>query len=298
LAIGYRCEGCGIVRGDRWTGFCPGCHSLFNIRRTVSSEGHEEGPAPHGELVHLSDVSAASYERISTGFAGVDRILGIDPATGNCGIAARAGQATQIYGQPGSGKSSLILQICQQLTKQRYTALYVAGEESLQQVKARADRFGKFNKHMILLEEQDLDAIIDKLDEVQPTVAVIDSVQTISVEDYSQGSISSMRIGAREITKLTKANGIALFLVTQMDKSGTDFAGPKELEHIVDTSLYLSLDRKGRRILSAETKNRFGNTPAHQLFKMTEAGLVEIEEEKEPEPEPSPTSPPDLKSVP
>lgn len=276
MAIGYRCEGCNIVRADKWRGPCPGCAGLYNIRRTVSSEGTEEGPPPRGQILSLNAVTASSLERISVGFPGIDRILGTDPVTGENGLAAKGGQAVQIYGAPGGGKSTLLLQFCWYLTKQRYTVLYVAGEESMQQIKGRADRIGKFNGKMIALEEQDLDSILYQMEEVAPTVVIVDSINAISVEDYAPGSTSGMRIAAREIYKYTQTNGVGLFLVTQVDKSGTEFSGPKELEHIIDTSLFLD----GKRILRCDSKNRFGLTPASQRLQMTEAGLIEIADEE------------------
>lgn len=284
MAIGYRCEGCGVVRAETWRGMCPACYSYNNIRRTVASEGVEEGPPPRGQIVNLNAVSAACLERVSTGFAGIDRILGTDPVTGVSGIAAKGGQAIQVYGVPGSGKSTLLLQVCRELTKQRYTVLYVAGEESLQQIKSRADRLGRFNSKMIAIEEQDLDEILYSFEEANPTVAVIDSIQTISVEDYSPGSLAGMRIAAREIYKFTQSRGIGLFFVVQVNKTGDDFAGPKEIEHIVDTSLFLRVDKNGLRKLDCNTKNRFGLTPASQAFRMTDKGLVEVADEDEPEP--------------
>lgn len=274
MAIGYRCEGCSIIRAERWRGPCPGCYGFFNIRRTVSSEGTEEGPPPRGQILSLNAVTASSLERISVGFPGIDRILGTDPITGEQGIAAKGGQAVQIYGAPGSGKSTLLLQMAQRLTKQRYTVFYVVGEESMQQVKARADRVGKFNDKMIALEEQDLDSILYQMEEVAPDIVIIDSINALSVEDYAAGSVPGMRIAAREIYKYTQTNGIGLFLVVQVDKSGTEFSGPKELEHIIDTSLFLD----NKRRLRCDSKNRFGLTPASQLLQMKENGLVEIDD--------------------
>lgn len=275
MAIGYRCEGCNIVRAEKWRGPCPGCAGFFSIRRTVSSEGTEEGPPPRGQILSLNAVTASSLERISVGFPGIDRILGADPLTSEQGIAAKGGQAIQVCGAPGMGKSTWLLQVARNLTKQRYTVLYVVAEESMQQVKARADRLGKFNDKMIALEEQDLDSILYQAEEVAPDVVIIDSINAISVEDYAAGSVSGMRIAAREIYKFTQTNGIGLFLVVQVDKSGTDFAGPKELEHIIDTSLFLD----NKRCLRCDSKNRFGLTPASQRLQMTETGLIEIDEE-------------------
>ena len=302
MAIGYRCDGCSIVRADRWRGTCPGCGGFYSIRRTATSvEGAEEGPPPRGQLVSLNDVTAATLERISCGFAGVDKILGTDPVTGLSGIAAKGGQAIQIYGAPGVGKSSWLIQVAQNLAKQRYPTLYVIGEESIMQVKARADRIiKKIHKNLVCIEETDLDAILYQLDEVRPTVAVIDSINTVAVEDYAAGSTSAMRIAARELYKFTQTNGICLILVVQMNKAGDDFTGPKELEHIVDTSLFFTLDRKGRRVLRCDTKNRFGSTPAEQLFEMRENGLFEIDDVPEEPPAPPTTTPepPVLRSVP
>jgi DNA repair protein RadA/Sms len=237
---------------------------------------------------------------------GIDRILGEDPVTKICGIAAKGGQAVQIFGEPGSGKSSMLLEIARGFTRQRYVTLYVAGEESLQQIKTRADRFGTFNQKMQMLEEQDLDSILYAIDDIQPTIVIIDSLNTVCVEDYTQGSATAMRIAAREIYKFTQSHGIGLFLVVQMDKTGTNYAGPKEVEHIVDTSLFLHFEgnKKNKiRRLDCDTKNRFGPTPSTQRFKMVEEGLVEIDEEAEAEPDPAPPidpgpPTPTLRSVP
>ena len=303
MAVGYKCEGCGIVRAERWTGQCPGCGGYAAIRRCASAEGVEQAPPPRGVVTPLNDVTAASLERISTGFPGIDRVLGADPVTGECGVAAKGGQAIQIYGSPGSGKSTMILQWCREWTKQRYGVLYVAGEESLQQVKTRADRIGKFNNKMHMIEEQDLDSILYALDDDPPTFAVIDSIQTVSVEDYAAGSQMGMKIATRELYRFTQTRGIGLIIVTQMNKGVDDFSGPKELEHTVDTSAYLRTEKDGTRTFEISGKNRFGNTPASQKLAMTSIGLVEIlddapeeedevEEKPEVKPEAKPAAPP------
>lgn len=301
MAIGYKCgqvgEGCGIIVTARYKGPCQNCGGWYSIKEVSTDlEGAVAGPPPRGQITSLSDISNISQERISTGFPGVDRIFGVDGETDTAGIAAAAGQATQLFGAPGAGKSTWLLQVCQNITRQRFDVLYVAGEESLQQIKTRADRIGKFNSHMQIVDEQDLDRILRFLDDNKPTVAVVDSIQTITVENYTPGSLAAMTTATRELYKFTQQNQIGLIVVVQMNKAGDDFAGPKALEHTLDTSLYMGIGRSGLRKISCESKNRFGITPASQLFEMTDAGLFEIEEP--PEEIPPPESPPTLQLVP
>jgi DNA repair protein RadA/Sms len=255
------------------------------------AEGLEQGPPPRGQITALSDVSAENLERISCGFAGLDKIMGLDESTGNYGFAAKAGHAIQLCGPPGSGKSSILLQACMNITKQRYSVLYVAGEESLQQIKSRADRFGKFNHKMNAVEESDLDGILSILDDEPPEFIIVDSINTLSVEDYTPGSTAAITVAAKEIYAVTKAAGICLILVVQMNKVGDNFAGPRALEHAMDTSLIMSVERDGIRLISS-VKNRYGIAPAQQRFEMRENGLFEIDEPAPPEPKAKPPTEP------
>lgn len=302
MAIGYRCgeregNGCGKVFSQSWRGRCQNCGDLHACKRVASHDGIESGPPPRGEVVALGDVTAACLERIPSCFPGFDRILGRDPMTGLEGLAARGGQAVQFFGEPGIGKTSLLLQILRDYAKQRETVLYVAAEESVQQIKANADRFfDKFPPRLLMYEEQDLDSLLYKFEDVAPSIIVIDSINALSVEEYKSGSTAAIALAANEIYRFTKARGIGLYLVTQMDKAGTDYSGPKVVEHIVDTSLCFRMSTNNTRILECKSKNRLGLTPAMQRFEMTMRGLVEVAEPM-PEPE-SPDDPPALPPAP
>lgn len=295
-------------------GRCPGCYGFYDIQ-IVAAEGPGDAPDPvqPGQVVGLDEVTAASKERISTEIVNFDRILGRDPLVGNFGIAAKAGHAIQIYGGPGAGKSTLLLQVCYGLVKQRIKVLYVAGEESLEQIKERAERLGIAKKlspaRFRLVKEQNLDDILDAMEEEEPEVIIVDSINTVEVDEYETGSIAAIKIATSEFNKLVKKYGIGLIIVTQVNKSG-DFSGPKTLEHAVETSLYFKHSGGNLRTLECLTKNRHGETPAYAYFKMTEQGLVEADdprkrdEEGEDEEEetsslpPVPQPPPRLRSIP
>lgn len=309
MAMAWKCSdgGCGILRAERWTGICPGCGGYYNCKRVVADiGGSDNSPPPRGELCSLNDVQAVSYERISTGHPGIDRMLGMDKVTGQYGLAAKAGQAIQIYGDPGAGKSTLVLQICQKLSEQRHSVLYFAGEESLPQIKARSERLGKFNSRMQVIEETDLDHILELIDEHQPTAVVIDSIQKTRVGEYVPGSLTAISIAAEDIYKFCQARGVAPLIICQVNRDG-GFAGPRALEHTLDTSLSLKVTPDKLRILECESKNRFGFAPQHQYFEMsqTTGTLIEIPDPKTegeegvtvPTP-PPPASPPTLRSVP
>lgn len=269
----------------------------------TSAGGDDNAPPPRGIVVGMNDIAPVSMERISTGFAGTDKILGYDSVLKTFGVAAKGGQTIQLYGGPGAGKSTLLLQMLREISKQRRRALYIAGEESLAQIKARADRIGKFNANMHIVDEQDLDEILRLLDELRPEVCAIDSVQTLSVEEYATGSLMAITVAARELYRFCQQRGIGLILIVQINKAANDFSGPKALEHIVDTTLFLKTANDNTRVL-VSSKNRFGSAPdgqqapSRQRFEMTANGLFEIDDEPEHAEEPPVPSPPMLTSVP
>lgn len=289
MPIGYACDaqtgGCGITRGKRWYGPCPGCHGLYHCKQAIldRDDNGEPGEVFHrGGVRELGRVEAVTLERIPTGFDGVDQILGTDNTTGISGIAATAGHAIQLYGAPGSAKSTLLLQACQSITRDSYRVLYVAGEEGVEQVKARADRIGKFNSRMLITEEVDLDRLFCTIQDLEPDLCVVDSLQKIRVGDYALGSQQAAVIAASDLCKLAGKRGMGLLLINQMNKAGDDFSGAKAVEHSVDTSLFLQLQRdRVTRVLRCDTKNRYGKTPARQSLTMTDAGLVELDENEE-----------------
>lgn len=309
----YRCADCKVIRALKWTGRCPGCHGFFNIQITSADDGRERSePVTEGQVVSLDEVVESSLERVSTGIDGLDLILGRDPVEDTRGLAIKAGHIVQIYGEPGAGKSTLITQACQGLTKQRYKVLYIAGEESLEQIKTRTSRVGKFNSKFRLVKETDLDVLLDIIDEEEPEIVVIDSVNMVEVDEYDIGSMAAVKIATKEFIKQAKKYGFGLIIVVQITKGG-DFSGPKALEHQVDTSLYLRHGFSGQRVLECKEKNRYGNTPAYAYFQMSATGLTEYqlpeEEDEQPkkkkkstkkvaEPVKESTSEPHLKSVP
>jgi len=265
----YLCQQCGH-QSLRWVGRCPSC-GLWN---TLVEEVVEQFSSSHPQSLEvvtptpLADVSLDDTTRVRTGLGEFDRVLG-------GGLVP--GSVTLVGGEPGIGKSTLLLSMAGSLASANHTVLYVSGEESLRQTKLRATRLGLSGSSVYLLSQTQLEAILESIKQLKPQVVVVDSVQVIetAVLHSAPGSIGQVRACAHELVRLVKDSHSALFLVGHVTKEGF-LAGPKVLEHLVDTVLYFEGEpTSGFRVLRS-TKNRFGATYELGVFHMTAEGLVEV----------------------
>src|SRR6266702_6940263 len=263
-ALKFACSECGYSAG-RWFGKCPGCNAFGTLVEDVvaQSAGAKAPPKP---LLRLADVQAEEASRISTGVPELDRVLGggLVPAS-----------LVLVGGEPGVGKSTLLLTALAAMSKDR-RALLVTGEESVAQVKLRADRLGGAERVEVLAETE-LETVLATLEAEQPDVCVIDSVQTLYSAEVGSapGSVAQVREAASRLLRAAKELGVATILVGHVTKDGT-VAGPRVLEHLVDCVLQFEGDRyHAHRVLRA-TKNRFGSTNEIGIFEMTGAGLVGV----------------------
>ena len=262
----YTCTECGAV-SPKWQGQCPGCNAWNTLVETVAEKatGHRfEALAPTARLLNLADIEAREAERIPTGIGEFDRALG-------GGLVA--GGVVLIGGDPGIGKSTLLLQALSHLAR-AHKVLYVSGEESGEQVALRARRLGLETRNLPLLAEINLERILAALQAEQPLVAVIDSIQTLWSDQLSSapGSVAQVRECAAQLTRLAKQAGITVILVGHVTKEGA-LAGPRVLEHIVDSVLYFEGDTHSSFRLVRAIKNRFGAVNELGVFAMTETGL-------------------------
>ena len=221
----------------------------------------------------LSEISLEEQDRIPTGFKELDRVLGN-------GIVA--GSLVLVGGDPGIGKSTILLQVCRNLAMDGRKVLYISGEESLKQIKMRANRIGPVTGELRFLSETNLEQIEQVLEAEAPQVAVIDSIQTMYSEEVSSapGSVSQVRESTGILLRIAKSRGMAVFVVGHVTKEGV-VAGPRVLEHMVDTVLYFEGDRNASYRILRGVKNRFGSTNEIGVFEMEEKGLVEVENPSE-----------------
>ncbi|MEA4938487.1 MAG: DNA repair protein RadA [Christensenella sp.] len=261
----YICGECGY-ESAKWMGKCPQCESWNTM--TESAVVQVKSSAPSGSAVSqkLSKVVPLPQKRVSAGIGELDRVLG--------GGIIR-GMVVLLGGDPGIGKSTLLLQAADTLASEG-AVLYVSGEESASQIKLRADRLGMQNDIDVLC-ETDLDRIIDEATSTRCNVLIVDSIQTILSEESagSPGSVSQVRAATSRLTRYAKETGVVVFIVGHVTKDG-NIAGPRVLEHIVDTVLYFEGDRhEGLRLLRA-VKNRFGSTNEVGVFEMGDGGMREV----------------------
>lgn len=266
----FFCQGCGY-ESSKWMGQCPGCREWNTfVEEPVKDTKNSVSRRSTGinKPVLLSEVSSDTEERFLTGIAEFDRVLG-------GGIVK--GSLVLIGGDPGIGKSTLLLQVTKNLANSGKKVLYVSGEESLHQIKMRADRLGNDYKGMQILCETNLDDIKDAVLEIKPDMVVIDSIQTMYREDVSSapGSVSQVREATSLLLQLAKANEISIFIVGHVTKEGA-VAGPRVLEHMVDSVLYFEGDSHASYRILRGVKNRFGSTNEIGVFEMREEGLVEV----------------------
>ena len=256
-------------------GQCPGCREWNTfVEETVSKTSHGMSPAAsavRGRAAAptiLSEVAVREEDRLITGIGELDRVLG-------GGIVQ--GSLTLVGGDPGIGKSTLLLQVCHRLSGKGHNVLYISGEESLTQIKMRADRIGDFSRQMFLLCETNLDELSAVIRSQRPEVVVIDSIQTMYSENVSAapGSVSQVRESTNILMQLAKGLGISVLIVGHVTKEGT-VAGPRVLEHMVDVVLYFEGDRHASYRILRGVKNRFGSTNEIGVFEMQERGLVEV----------------------
>ena len=265
----YVCSDCGAT-ALQWFGSCPSCGAAGTLTETITerpSRGTIAVARQAVDSVLLGNIQVSESERLPTGIGELDRVLG-------GGLVA--GQVVLIGGDPGIGKSTLLLQALSALGNESRT-LYVSGEESAEQVALRARRLGLDASPVHLIAEIQLERIAAALDTGRPQVAVIDSIQTLWSEQLQSapGSVAQVRECAAQLARHAKKNGIALFIIGHVTKEGT-IAGPRVLEHMVDTVLYFEGERGHHfRILRA-VKNRFGPTDEIGVFEMTDRGLVEV----------------------
>ncbi len=262
----YSCSECGAT-SPKWQGQCPGCGEWNTLVESIAEKpgGHRfESLTPVARLLNLSEIEARETERIATGIAEFDRALG-------GGLVA--GGVVLIGGDPGIGKSTLLLQALSLLSS-GCKVLYVSGEESGEQVALRARRLGLDTRSLQLMAEINLERILATLQAEQPRVAVIDSIQTLWSEQLSSapGSVAQVRECAAQLTRLAKQSGIGIILVGHVTKDGS-LAGPRVLEHIVDTVLYFEGDTHSSFRLVRAVKNRFGAVNELGVFAMTDKGL-------------------------
>ncbi len=263
----YTCTECGAT-SPKWQGQCPGCNDWNTLVETVAEKAPTnsrfESLAPAAKLQNLSEIEAREAERIPTGIGEFDRALGGGLVTGGVVL---------IGGDPGIGKSTLLLQALAHLSV-GHKVLYVSGEESGEQVALRARRLGLDTRQLQLMAEINLERILATLQTEKPVVAVIDSIQTLWSDQLSSapGSVAQVRECAAQLTRLAKQAGITVILVGHVTKEGA-LAGPRVLEHIVDTVLYFEGDTHSSFRLVRAFKNRFGAVNELGVFAMTETGL-------------------------
>lgn len=265
----FFCKECGY-ESSKWMGVCPGCREVGTfVEELVKNNGKQtKRSLLNSKPVAINEVTANDEERITTGFTELDRVLG-------GGIVP--GALILVGGDPGIGKSTLLLQVCRNMSGAGKNILYISGEESLKQIKLRANRMGKFNDNLKLLAETSLDSIESVITEVKPDAVVIDSIQTIFREDISSapGSVSQVRESTNTLMQIAKGNTIPVFIVGHVTKEGV-VAGPRVLEHMVDTVLYFEGDRHAAYRIIRGVKNRFGSTNEIGVFEMREDGLKQV----------------------
>ena len=269
----YYCQNCGQEE-SKWLGQCPSCGqwNTFVEEKISITKSSDVRTGRDVRLVSLSEIATDDQSRIHTGMKELDRVLG-------GGIVP--GSLVLVGGDPGIGKSNLLLQICRYLAKEKQV-LYISGEESLAQVKLRANRMGQFEEALKLLCETNLEIIKNVLEQNKPDLAVIDSIQTMYSEDVASapGSVSQVRESTNVFMQLAKGLGITIFIVGHVTKEGT-VAGPRVLEHMVDTVLYFEGDRHASYRILRGVKNRFGSTNEIGVFEMCQSGLAEVKNPSE-----------------
>ncbi len=271
----FFCQECGH-ESSKWMGQCPACKKWNTfVEEKVSVTGGSK-ITPFREAakpVEIGSISMQEEERMHTGIAELDRVLG-------GGIMP--GSLTLVGGDPGIGKSTLLLQMCRLLANAGRQVLYISGEESLKQIKLRAIRIGEFQDTMFLLCETNLSVVEETIRHTKPEVVIVDSIQTMYQEAVTSapGSVSQVREATNVFLQLAKGLGISIFIVGHVTKEGT-VAGPRVLEHMVDTVLYFEGDRYASYRILRGVKNRFGSTNEIGVFEMRREGLIEVENPSE-----------------
>ncbi len=264
----YRCSECGYESG-KWNGKCPFCGAWNTIAEVIPLEtGDTRKRDSARQLIQtLSEVNVDRDVRYFTGVSELDRVLG--------GGLVR-GSVVLLGGEPGIGKSTLLLQICEFFGKE-HRVLYVSGEESARQIKLRADRLGVTTQNLSLLTIMEAGRICDTIEDTRPDIVIIDSIQTMHIENLqsSPGSVTQVRECTNLFLRTAKQLDIPMWIVGHVNKDG-DIAGPKIMEHAVDTVLYFEGERAGAYRLLRAVKNRFGSTNEIGVFEMRETGLVEV----------------------
>ncbi len=269
----FVCQACGATQ-PRWMGRCPECGAwnamVEQLLEEPSRSSLRANPAAAAgaRALPLSQVASGGERRLSVPMEELSRVLG-------GGVVP--GSVVLVGGDPGIGKSTLLLQLAALMGQPEHPALYVSGEESLQQLKLRAERLGVPGESLLVLAETNLDAILAQIEATRPVLAIVDSVQAIYSEAFtsSAGSISQVRECAAALLRLAKTQGTPTFLVGHVTKEG-HIAGPRVLEHIVDTVLYLEGERYHAYRLLRSVKNRFGSTNEVGVFEMSDRGMIEV----------------------
>lgn len=276
-ATAFFCKECGY-ESSKWMGQCPACRQWNTMVEEPTAKSKPAAPSAvrmkgQARPALLSEISIEEQDRMGTGFDELDRVLG-------SGIVA--GSLVLVGGDPGIGKSTLLLQVCRNLAAGRKQVLYVSGEESLKQIKLRANRIGQVVGELRFLCETSLDTIREVIEERKPDVVVIDSIQTMFMDVVSSapGSVSQVRECTNVLMQIAKGMGIAVFIVGHVTKEGV-VAGPRVLEHMVDTVLYFEGERSASYRILRGVKNRFGSTNEIGVFEMLEEGLSEVKNPSE-----------------
>jgi len=271
----FFCKECGF-ESVKWLGQCPGCKEWDTfvdapVVKKSSSSSSASKMVREPEL--LSSISTEVQARLCSGIEELDRVLG-------GGIVQ--GSLVLVGGDPGIGKSTLLLQMCREIINKSKKVLYISGEESLSQIKMRAERLGVFNGELLLLCETDINLIEDSINKHHPDIVVIDSIQTMFKEEVASapGSVSQVREATSSFMRMAKGSETSIFLIGHVTKEGV-VAGPRVLEHMVDTVLYFEGDNYAAYRILRAVKNRFGSTNEIGVFEMCGNGLVEVKNPSE-----------------
>ncbi len=264
----FVCNNCGY-ESPKWMGKCPSCNewNSFFEEKVMTSSSNSKTRKELTKPIELNKIEGKSESKVSTGFSELDRVLGGGLVNGSLVL---------LGGEPGIGKSTLILQICNNI-KTDGKVLYVSGEESGEQIKLRADRLGVKNENLLFLSETNIENIEENILSINPKLVIIDSVQTMYSEEITSapGSVSQVREITAKIMRTCKENSVTTILIGHVTKDGS-IAGPRVLEHMVDTVLYLEGERYFSYRMLRGVKNRFGSTNEIGMFEMEDKGLVEI----------------------